>query len=241
MTLLLNPEAWLAFATLTALELVLGIDNIILIALLVDALPEHQRPLARRIGLILAMLMRIVLLLGISWVMGLMAPLFYFQETPISGRDLILLGGGLFLLWKSTSEIHLTLASATQEGGRHSRRGGSFARVMVQIILIDQVFSLDSVITAVGMVDQVEIMVAAIVVAVLIMMLLAGQVAEFIQRNPTVKILALSFLLVVGMALIADGLGTHIPRGYIYFAMIFSVFVETLNIRYLRNTRNTSR
>lgn len=236
MMMLLNPEAWLAFVTLTALELVLGIDNIILIALLVDALPERQRPLARKIGLVLAMLMRIVLLLGIAWIMGLMTPLFYFQETPISGRDLILLGGGLFLLWKSTSEIHLTLVSATQEGGRHSRRGTSFARVMVQIILIDQVFSLDSVITAVGMVEQVEIMVAAIVVAVLIMMLVAGQVAEFIQRNPTVKILALSFLLVVGMALIADGLGTHIPRGYIYFAMIFSVFVETLNIRYLRNT-----
>lgn len=241
MTLLLNPEAWLAFATLTALELVLGIDNIILIALLVDELPKKQRPLARKVGLILAMLMRIVLLLGIAWVMGLMSPLFYFQETPVSGRDLILLGGGLFLLWKSTSEIHLTLASATQKAGRQTASGASFARVMFQIILIDQVFSLDSVITAVGMVEQVEIMVAAIVVAVFIMMLVAEQVAAFIQRNPTVKILALSFLLVVGMALIADGLGTHIPRGYIYFAMIFSVFVETLNIRYLRNRRDGAR
>ena len=222
---------------LTALELVLGIDNIILIAILVDELAPKQRVLARKIGLILAMLMRIVLLITIAWSMGLMTPLFYLQGSPVSVRDLILVGGGLFLIWKSTAEIHMMVSHRRDAQHKLTRVYSSFGRVLLQIVLIDQVFSLDSVITAVGMVDQVEIMVTAIVVSVLVMMRVADQMAVFIQHNPTLKILALSFLLMVGVALIADGFGSHIPRGYIYTAMIFSVFVETINIRYLRDLK----
>ncbi len=238
MDFLTNPQTWLAFVMLTALELVLGIDNIILIAILVDELPAHQRALARKIGLVLAMVMRIVLLLAIAWVMGLLNPLFHLQGIPVAGRDLILFGGGLFLIWKSTAEIHATVSAPVRRLQGQPRAYASLGRVLLQIILIDQVFSLDSVITAVGMVDEVEIMVAAIVVAVAVMMWVADAVAEFIQQNPTLKVLALSFLLMVGVALIADGFGSHIPRGYIYFAMVFSVAVEAINIRYLRHAQD---
>jgi predicted tellurium resistance membrane protein TerC len=242
MELLASPQAWLAFSMLTALELVLGIDNIILIAILVDELPEHQRGFARRVGLLLAMVMRVALLLAITWVMGLLNPLFYLHDTPVSGRDLILLGGGLFLIWKSTAEIHTTVSARANAASRQGPRVYStLGRVLFQIVLIDQVFSLDSVITAVGMVEHIEIMVAAIVVAVLAMLLLAEKITAFIQQNPTLKILALSFLLMVGVALIADAFGSHIPRGYIYFAMVFSVAVEAINIRYLRNLKDMSR
>lgn len=241
MELITSPQAWLAFAMLTALELVLGIDNLILIAIMVDELPAHQRVFARKVGLVLAMVMRVALLLAIAWVMGLLDPLFDIRGIPVSGRDLILLGGGLFLIWKSTAEIHMAVSQRAMAPRQGPKIYSSLGRVLFQIVLIDQVFSLDSVITAVGMVEQVEIMVAAIVVAVLAMLLVADKIAEFIQHNPTLKILALSFLLMVGVALIADAFGSHIPRGYIYFAMVFSVTVEAINIRYLRNIKDMNR
>ena len=232
MELLLDPQAWIAFATLTALELVLGIDNIIFISILVDRLPPGRRELARRIGLALAMLMRIALLLVLAWIVGLTAPLFTVLGEAISGRDLILLGGGLFLLWKATSEIHgLMEDEETAAGGP----AASFAAVLAQIIAIDLVFSLDSIITAVGMVDEIAVMVAAVVVSVVLMLAFAGPIGRFVSRHPTVKTLALSFLIMVGMALVADGLDFHVPKGYIYFAMAFSVAVEMLNLRMRRN------
>jgi predicted tellurium resistance membrane protein TerC len=230
MELLGDPQAWLAFLTLTLLEIVLGIDNIVFISILSERLPPGQQARGRTIGLGLAMAMRILLLLSISWVMGLGETLFTVFEQAISGRDLILLGGGLFLLGKSTLEIHANL-----EGERHASEGGgataTFASVIIQIGLLDIVFSLDSVITAVGLADDVEVMVAAIVVAVLVMMGLAGPISAFVSRHPTVKMLALSFLILIGMALVGEGLELHIPKGYIYFAMAFSMLVELLNLR----------
>jgi predicted tellurium resistance membrane protein TerC len=227
--LLSDPQTWLAFLTLTALEIVLGIDNIIFISILVGRLPKAQQQRGRTIGLALAMLTRILLLLSITWVMSLQAELIALGEFGVTGRDLILIGGGLFLLAKSTLEIHSGL-----EGAEHQREAGgraTFTSVIVQIAIIDIVFSLDSVITAVGMVDHVEVMIAAVIVAVLVMMFLARPIGEFVDRHPTIKMLALAFLILIGTALVGEGFGFHIPKGYIYFAMAFSVGVEMLNIR----------
>ena len=229
MDLLTDPQAWIAFLTLSALEVVLGIDNVVFLAILAGKLPPAQQPRARMIGLALALILRVVLLFSLTWVVSLTAPLFTVFDNEISGRDLILLAGGLFLLWKATHEIHQKLEGESDAHG--ARVPASFAGVIAQIVVIDAVFSLDSVITAVGMVNRVEIMIAAVIVAIVLMMVFAGPVGGFVDRHPTVKILALSFLLLIGMALIADGLGQHISKGYIYFAMGFSVFVEMINIR----------
>jgi predicted tellurium resistance membrane protein TerC len=227
---LTDPQVWLAFATLTALEIVLGIDNIIFISILVGRLPESQRARGRTIGLALAMITRILLLLSITWVMGLSDELFSVLGRGVSGRDLILVGGGLFLLAKSTMEIHHSLEG--EETDEHSVKvRATFLSVITQIAIIDIVFSLDSVITAVGMADHVEVMIAAVIVAVLVMMFMAGPISNFVDRHPTIKMLALSFLILIGMALIGEGFGFHIPKGYIYFAMAFSVAVEMLNIQ----------
>jgi predicted tellurium resistance membrane protein TerC len=227
--LLLSPEVWIAFFTLTALELVLGIDNIIFISILVDKLPREKQEFARRLGLFLAMFMRIGLLLLLSWIVGLTEPVFSTLGQDISGRDLILIGGGLFLIWKSTGEVHQLLEG--EEGEASRKVAASFAGVILQIMMIDLVFSLDSIITAVGMVSQVEVMIAAVVASVGLMMLFAASIGRFVSNHPTIKMLALSFLVVVGVVLIADGFGHHVPKGYIYFAMAFSVCVEMLNIR----------
>jgi predicted tellurium resistance membrane protein TerC len=226
-----DPQAWLGFLTLTVLEIVLGIDNIIFISILCGKLPPHQQAKARRIGLTLAMVMRILLLLSLSWVIGMTKPLFVLPvlNHDLSGRDLVLIIGGLFLIAKSTMEIHEKLEG--EEGHASARVGPSFASVLLQITVLDIVFSLDSVITAIGMVSQVAVMIAAVVVAVGFMMAFAGAVGEFVHRHPTIKMLALSFLLLIGVMLVADGLRQHIPKGYVYFAMAFSVFVEMLNIR----------
>ena len=226
---LLSPEIWIAFFTLTALELVLGIDNIIFISILVDKLPKEKQELARRIGLFLAMFMRIALLLLLSWIVGLTEPVLTLFGYGISGRDLILIAGGLFLIWKSTGEVHQLLEG--EEGSESAKVASSFAGVIAQIIVIDLVFSLDSIITAVGMVSEVGVMIAAVVASVGLMMLFAKSIGEFVSNHPTIKMLALSFLVVVGVVLIADGFGHHVPKGYIYFAMAFSVGVEMLNIR----------
>ncbi len=227
---LLDPQIWVALATLTALEIVLGIDNIIFITILADKLPAEQRAQARTIGLALAMITRIILLLSLVWIMKLTHPLFSILQHEISGRDLILILGGGFLIAKSTLEIHDKL-----EGEEHNSAAPKvtavYTSVLIQIMLLDLVFSLDSVITAVGMVQQVSVMIAAIVIAVGFMMLASGIISDFVDKHPTLKMLALSFLLLVGMALIGEGLGMHIPKGYIYFAMAFSVFVEMLNLR----------
>jgi predicted tellurium resistance membrane protein TerC len=227
--LLTDPQAWIAFATLTALELVLGIDNVIFISILVDKLPKHQRELARRIGLFMAMFMRIGLLLVLAWIVGLVAPLFTVLGQAISGRDLILILGGLFLIWKSTGEIHQSLEG--EEGETSSAVKATFAAVILQIMVVDLVFSLDSIITAVGMVDNIAVMIAAVIVSVALMMLFAGAIGRFVSDHPTIKMLALSFLVVVGVVLIAEGFDHHVPKGYVYFAMAFSVAVEMLNIR----------
>ncbi|QRM18515.1 TerC family protein [Dechloromonas sp. TW-R-39-2] len=232
--LLLSPEIWIAFLTLTALELVLGIDNIIFISILVDKLPKAQQETARRIGLFLAMFMRIALLLVLSWIVGLTEPVLTLFGTGFSGRDLILVGGGLFLIWKSTGEVHQLLEG--EEGSESHKVASSFAGVIAQIMVIDLVFSLDSIITAVGMVSQVGVMIAAVVASVGLMMLFARSIGEFVSNHPTIKMLALSFLVVVGVVLIADGFGHHVPKGYIYFAMAFSVGVEMLNIRMRKKT-----
>jgi predicted tellurium resistance membrane protein TerC len=229
MDLITSPEAWIAFATLTALELVLGIDNIIFISILVDKLPPEKREIARRIGLFMAMFMRIGLLLVLSWIVGLVEPMLTVLGHEVSGRDAILLLGGLFLIWKSTTEIHQTLEGAEDQHASQSRN--TLFSVIFQIMLIDLVFSLDSIITAVGMVDQVEIMIAAVITSVALMMVFARGIGEFVSNHPTIKMLALSFLVVVGVVLIAEGFEHHIPKGYIYFAMAFSVCVEMLNIR----------
>jgi predicted tellurium resistance membrane protein TerC len=227
--LLASPEAWIAFATLTALELVLGIDNIIFISILVDKLPPERREVARRIGLFLAMFMRIGLLLVLSWLVGLTAPLFTVLAQEISGRDIILTLGGLFLIWKSTMEIHQLMEGV--EGETSSAVKATFGAIIFQIIIIDLVFSLDSIITAVGMVNEIPIMVAAVIVSVGLMMVFAGAIGRFVSAHPTIKMLALSFLFVVGVALIAEGFDKAVPKGYIYFAMAFSVLVEMLNLR----------
>jgi predicted tellurium resistance membrane protein TerC len=224
-----DPQAWIGFATLTVLEIVLGIDNIVFISILSDKLPTHQQKRARLIGLGLAMLSRILLLLSLTWIIGLTAPLFTVLGEEISGRDLVLLLGGLFLLAKSTHEIHGNLEG--QEGESSARVAPSFTSVLIQIMLLDIVFSLDSVITAVGMVNEIGVMVSAVVVAIAFMMAFSGAISGFVSRHPTIKMLALSFLILIGVALIADGLGQHIPKGYIYFAMAFSVGVELLNLR----------
>jgi predicted tellurium resistance membrane protein TerC len=226
----LGEGALLALVTLTALEIVLGIDNIIFISILAGKLPEHQQARARRMGLLLAMFTRIGLLVSLSWIMGLTAPWFSILGVEISGRDLILIGGGLFLIAKSTREIHEKLEGAAEHTGGVPRRV-SFAGVIVQILLLDVVFSLDSVITAVGMANQLWVMITAIVIAVFIMMASSGSISGFVHRHPTIKMLALSFLLLIGVTLIVEGLHQHISKGYIYFAMAFSVFVEMLNIR----------
>jgi predicted tellurium resistance membrane protein TerC len=234
--LLLDPAVWMAFLTLTALEIVLGIDNIIFIAILVNRLPEHLRAKARFFGLSLAMITRILLLLSLAWIMRLTEPLFTVLAQEISGRDIILIGGGLFLLWKSTMEIHTSLEGA--DGEERAVRGSpTFFATLIQIALIDIVFSFDSVITAVGLVNQIPVMVAAIVVAVGVMMFAAGAISDFVDRHPSIKMLALSFLVVVGVVLIAEGFDVHVPKGYIYFAMAFSVMVEMLNIRMRRSMR----
>lgn len=232
-----SPEAWVALATLTMLEIVLGIDNIVFISVLVGRLPEQQRQKARMIGLGLAMGMRIVLLLLLSWIMGLTAVLFELFEMEFTGRDLILLGGGLFLLAKATLEIHESLEGAEATG---APAVASFSGVLVQIALIDMVFSLDSVITAVGMAKDVEVMIIAVVLSVVVMMFSAKSIGEFVDTHPTVKMLALSFLVLIGVALMGEGLELHIPKGYIYFAMFFSFCVEMLNLQ-LRKRRKPIR
>jgi predicted tellurium resistance membrane protein TerC len=234
MDLITSPEAWIAFATLTALELVLGIDNIILISILVDKLPPEKREIARRIGLFMAMFMRIGLLLVLSWIVGLVEPMLTVLGHEVSGRDAILLLGGLFLIWKSTTEIHQILEGAEDQQASQSRH--TLFSVIFQIMLIDLVFSLDSIITAVGMVDRIEIMIAAVLTSVALMMVFARGIGEFVSNHPTIKMLALSFLVVVGVVLIAEGFEHHIPKGYVYFAMAFSVCVEMLNIRLRRKS-----
>ena len=224
-----EPGIWIAFATLTFLEIVLGVDNIIFISILSGKLPAKQQARARRVGLLGAMLTRVLLLFSLAWIVKLTTPLFTAIDHPVTGRDLILIGGGLFLLAKSTFEIHERLEG--EEGHGSGRVAASFASVIAQIMLLDIVFSLDSVITAVGMVDQVWVMIAAVVVSVAIMMLAAEPISDFVHKHPTVKMLALSFLLLIGMSLLLEGFGQHIPKGYIYFAMGFSVFVEMINLR----------
>ena len=230
MSELFTAEAALALVTLTALEIVLGIDNIIFISILAGKLPVEQQKRARTLGLTLAMGMRVLLLISLAWIMRLTAPLFEIFNQEISGRDLILGIGGLFLIWKAVKEIHERLEGPTQHDDAN-RKALTFGSVLFQIALLDIVFSLDSVITAVGMADQIEIMIAAVVLAVAFMMFAAGPVSGFVERHPTVKMLALSFLLMIGVTLIAEGFDRHIPKGYIYFAMAFSVLVEMLNLR----------
>ncbi len=225
-----SPEAWIALGTLTALEIVLGIDNIIFISILVAKLPDSQRDRARKIGIMLAMLTRLALLFSISWVMGLTEPWFTIFGEDISGRDVILIGGGLFLLAKSTHEIHVSVEGAAEVSGA-TKVASSFGTVLVQIAILDIVFSLDSVITAVGLVDHVSIMAIAIIIAVMVMLLASKAISDFVDEHPTIKILALSFLIIVGLTLILEGLDFHIPKGYIYFAMLFSLSVEAINIR----------
>lgn len=224
-----NPDAWIALATLTVLEIVLGIDNIVFISILSGKLPKEQQARARNVGLLLAMGMRIALLFSIAWVIGLTEPWFAVLGQEISGRDLILLVGGLFLLGKATHEIHAKLEGDDGHGG--AKATATFAAVITQILLLDVVFSLDSVITAVGMADDLAVMVIAVVIAVGVMLAAAGPIATFVERHPTVKILALSFLLLIGTTLVAEAFDVHIPKGYIYFAMGFSVFVEAVNLR----------
>jgi predicted tellurium resistance membrane protein TerC len=233
MNWLTDPQAWVAFATLTGLEIVLGVDNVVFISILAGKLAVDQRERARRWGLGLAMLMRIALLLSVSWVIGLTNPLFVVFGQEISGRDLILIGGGLFLLAKATHEMHDRLEG--DEGATSTRVAASFGAVLTQILLLDIVFSLDSVITAIGMADDVSVMIAAVVVAVGFMFAFSGHISAFVDRHPTMKVLALSFLLLIGVTLVADGFDVHVPKGYIYFAMAFSLFVEVINLRTRRS------
>ncbi len=226
-----SPEAWIALATLTIMEIVLGIDNIVFISILVDKLPVEERPRARFLGLGFAMVTRILLLLSITWVMQLKEPLFTVMDHAISGKDLILILGGLFLLWKSTMEIHHKVEGDTEEVHTGGVKKAALGAILVQIAILDIVFSLDSVITAVGMVDHVMVMIIAVMVSVGFMMIFAGTVSNFISQHPTVKVLALSFLLLIGTTLVAEGFHVHFQKGYVYFAMAFSIFVEFLNIR----------
>ena len=229
MEFLTDPQLLIAFLTLTALELVLGIDNVIFISILVDKLPKAKRAFARRLGLFLAMFMRIGLLMVLSWLAGLTEPMLTVLEHGFSGRDLILLAGGLFLVWKSTQEVHQLMEG--EEGEASSAVQATFGAVIMQIIVIDIVFSLDSIITAIGMVNNLQVMIAAVIASVGLMMIASGPIGEFVSRHPTVKMLALSFLLVIGVVLMADAFGNHVPKGYIYSAMAFSVLVEMLNLR----------
>ena len=235
--LLADPQIWIAFATLTALELVLGIDNIIFISILVDKLPPERRELVRKIGLLFAMFTRIALLFVLAWLVGLTKPLFVVFSEEISGRDLVLILGGLFLLWKSVGEIHHYVEKGSQQSvSAAGVAQATIGAVVVQIMLVDIVFSLDSIITAVGMVDEVEVMVAAVIASVMLMMLFAGAIGRFVSAHPTVKILALAFLVAIGVILIAEGFDHHVPKGYVYTAMAFSLVVEMLNIRMRRST-----
>jgi predicted tellurium resistance membrane protein TerC len=228
---LTNPDIWLALVTLTALEIVLGIDNIVFISILSGKLPAAVQARARTIGLLLAMFMRVALLLSINWVIGLTEPLFSIAGSEISGRDIILIAGGLFLLAKATFEIHEKLEGEEVGPGEGAEAAASLGAVIGQIVLLDAVFSLDSVITAVGMAEEVGVMVAAVIIAIGVMLISANSISGFVNRHPTVKMLALSFLLLIGMSLVAEGWELHIPKGYIYFAMGFSIFVEALNLR----------
>ncbi len=230
--LLTSPEAWLALLTLTALEIVLGIDNIVFISILAQKLPPHQRDKARQVGLLLAMVFRILLLLSLAWVIGLTAPLFAVFDMAISGRDLVLILGGLFLLAKATHEIHSSLEAP--HGHASAKVHAKFFAVLTQIVLLDMVFSLDSVITAVGMTDILAVMIAAVVIAIGVMLLAAKPIARFVHNHPTVKMLALSFLVLIGVLLVAEGFDQHIPKGYVYFAMAFALGVELLNLRLRR-------
>ncbi len=246
MEFLSSPEAWISLLTLTVLEIVLGIDNIVFISILAGKLPQNQQKKARQVGLALAMITRVLLLMSLSWIMRLTAPLFnigdwigitdtvWLEKLAISGRDLILLIGGLFLIYKSTHEIHNKLEGENESEG--NVKPHSFTGTIIQILILDIVFSLDSVITAVGMADHIEIMIAAVVIAVIIMMISAGAISNFVNKHPTVKMLALSFLLLIGVSLLAEGLDQHIPKGYVYFAMAFSVLVEMLNLRMKKNS-----
>jgi predicted tellurium resistance membrane protein TerC len=236
--LLSNPQAWIAFATLTALELVLGIDNIIFISILVDKLPKAKQEFARRLGLFMAMFMRIGLLLVLAWIVGLVAPLFTVMGQAISGRDLILIAGGLFLIYKSTGEIHQSLEGEEEHGTGAVK--ATLTAVILQIMVVDLVFSLDSIITAVGMVDDVRVMIAAVMASVALMMLFAATIGRFVSDHPTIKMLALSFLVVVGVVLVAEGFDHHVPKGYVYFAMAFSLGVEMLNI-HMRKKKNAKK
>ncbi|HWP99681.1 MAG TPA: TerC family protein [Vicinamibacterales bacterium] len=229
---LFDAQAWAALVTLTVLEIVLGIDNIVFISILAGRLPAARQKRARRVGLALAMVSRIALLASIAWIVGLTRPLFALLGHDFSGRDLILLGGGLFLIWKATKELHERLEGEGEH--RRGRAAASFGAVIAQILLVDVVFSLDSVITAVGMAEDLWVMITAIVIAVIIMMISVEPISDFVHRHPTVKVLALSFLLLIGVALIAEGFGRHIPKGYLYFAMGFSIFVEMINLRLRR-------
>ena len=222
-------DGWVALLTLTALEIVLGIDNVVFVSILAGKLPSGQRERARKVGMFLAMFIRIALLLSITWVMGLTSPLVHVFSRGITGRDVILIVGGLFLIAKSTHEIHMKLEGDEEHAA--AGRSASFAGIITQILLLDIVFSLDSVITAVGMVEHVAVMITAVVIAVAVMMLSASVVSEFVEKHPTVKMLALSFLLLIGVSLLGEGTGQHIPKGYIYFAMGFSLFVEAINLR----------
>ena len=235
MELLTDPQAWIAFLTLTALELVLGIDNIVFISILVDKLPKETREKARIIGLFMAMFMRIALLVTLAWIVGMVQPLFEVFGKGFSGRDIILIAGGLFLVWKSTGEIHHSMVTDEEDGESGPKKVyAGFTAIILQIMVIDLVFSLDSIITAVGMVNDIPVMIAAVVASVGLMMLFAGAIGRFVSDHPTIKMLALSFLIVVGVVLIADGFGVKVPKGYIYFAMAFSLGVEMLNIRMRR-------
>jgi predicted tellurium resistance membrane protein TerC len=230
MELLTDPNIWLAFLTLAALEIVLGVDNIIFISILVGRLPEKMRQKARMIGLSMALIMRVVLLFSITWIMGLTEPIFHVLGKGVSGRDIILIGGGLFLIWKSVHEIHNALEGAEESHGKAAVKA-TFGAAILQIAIIDMVFSFDSVITAVGMVKHIEVMIAAVIVSIIVMMVAAKSIGEFVDRHPTIKMLALSFLVLIGVTLIAEGGGVHVPKGYIYFAMAFSVGVELLNMK----------
>jgi predicted tellurium resistance membrane protein TerC len=228
---LFNPDIWVAFLTLTALEIVLGIDNLVFISVLTGRLPKDQQARGRAIGLGLALGMRIILLLTLSWVIGLTAPLFTIGGFEFSGRDVILIAGGLFLLAKATTEIHESLEGGGERGHGDVPKVASFRSVIVQIVLIDAVFSLDSIITAVGLSNQLGVMIAAVVIAIIVMLVASAPLSRFVERHPSVKMLALSFLLLIGFSLVADGFGLHIDKAFIYFAMGFSVFVEALNLR----------
>jgi predicted tellurium resistance membrane protein TerC len=238
MSWIVSPEAWIALLTLTVMEVVLGIDNIVFISILVDRLPVAERPRARFLGLAFAMVTRILLLLSITWVMQLKQPLFAALGHEISGKDLILILGGLFLLWKSTKELHHKVEGLEEDGHDSGRGRAALGAILLQIAILDIVFSLDSVITAVGMVDDIMVMIIAVMIAVGFMMIFAGSVSDFISRHPTVKVLALSFLLLIGTTLIAEGFHVHFQKGFVYFAMAFSVFVEMLNIRMKTKVEN---